>query len=174
METHGRQRGLTKGLTFLGPRNLLAWLESPAGAEIRQTIESRWLPSLEAKLFDGSEESKALQAAVLERAGKEVRCVVVIEPFEPTKVIVRVHGPKQVKVKIISLPMAALPTAEQQRALEQMVEVELPWTFRQDYYASSKVSAEVVEILSPEQYLAKEREREWTRLVLNSLAAVKK
>jgi hypothetical protein len=40
-----------KPLTFLGVRNLIAWLESPLGAEVKKTLEDRWMPDLEGVLW---------------------------------------------------------------------------------------------------------------------------
>jgi hypothetical protein len=174
METHGRQRFASKRLTFTGPRTLLAWLESPLGAELRQTIEDRWLPSLAGRLFDGSEESKALQAEVLERAGKETRCIVLVEPYKTNEAQVRVYGPRELKVKVITLPMARFATPEQQRALEQLVEVELPRAYQPYYYPAACRASETIEILTPEAALHRARQIEGDKLVLSALKAVKK
>lgn len=158
-ENAGR-RSASKRLTFLGPRNLVAWLESPAGLEIRQTIESRWLPTLAARVFDGSEESKAVIADVLERSDKTTKCVVTVEPCENGKVWVKVYGPRELKSIVLPLPM--VPTTDEwQGAHEQLIEVELPKSFRQ-VFENGRVQASA--ILEPahwslEDWIAKERER---------------
>lgn len=138
------QQSTGKRLTFLGPRNLVAWLESPGGLEVRQTIESRWLPTLAARVFDGSEESKAVIAEVLERHDRTTRCVVTIEPCENGKVWVKVYGPRELKAVVLPLPLVP-STVELQGKLEQLIEVELPKTFRPVFENGRTVASAILE-----------------------------
>ena len=159
-----------KRLDFLGQRTLLAWLESPAGAELRQTIESRWLPNLAARLFDNSEESKALQAEVIERAGKETRCIVVVEPYKTNEAHLKVYGPRELRVKVITLPIDPWPgTAEVELVKEKLIEVELKPAFRPYYYPSACRASETIEILTPEAALERSRQIEANKLFLSAL-----
>jgi hypothetical protein len=158
MEPKNKGQRARKGLTFTGPRNLLAWLESSHGAEIRQTIEDRWLDNLAAKLFDGSEESKQLQADVIERHGKETRCLIVAQPMENGSVYIECFGPRELKVHIITLPMAPL-TAEWQNRMEQLTEVELPRAYKPLYYPSGKRRCDVIEVLDVREWAEKENRK---------------
>lgn len=167
------QRSTGKRLTFLGPRNLVAWLESPAGREVRETIEGRWLPTLAAKLFDGSEESKQLQAEVLERHGKETRCLIVASPMENGSVYLEMYGPRELKIHVITLPVVPA-TVECQRVAEQLVELELPRTYKPLFYPSGKRRVEVIEVIDAHAYFEREQKREADRLFSKALDEVKK
>src|SRR5688572_22764721 len=115
----------SKELTFTGPRTLVSWLDSPRGAEIRKTLEERWLVTdLEGRLFDNSEESARLRALVIERADKTVRAVVTVQPMENGEVDVTVYGPHELRARIIRLPV--IPENVEARAeIEKLIEVEL-------------------------------------------------
>lgn len=174
MDSSVRQPRSRNGFERICPRLLIAWLESPCGFELREAIERELLPNLAARLFDGSEEAKALQAEVLARAGKETRCLVVIEPYKPNEAQLKVYGPRELKVKVITLPMAACPTAETQRVLEQLVEVELkPWD-KELYYPAACRASETVEILSPEAALEREHNKAWGKAVIEAIKGLKK
>jgi hypothetical protein len=156
------QRYSKKGLTFTGPRNLLAWLESPHGAELRGAIEESWLPNLAARLFDNSEESKQLQAEVIERHGRETRCLVVAQPMENGNVFLEAYGPRDLKMHIVTLPVVPL-TPECLSVAEKIVELDAPRMFKPLYYPGGRRLAEVIEAMTAEEYLAWEREKEFRR-----------
>lgn len=124
------QRSVNKGLHFTGPKTFLSWLRSPFGDELREAIERELLPNLAERLFDGSEESKRLQAEVIERADKTVRCVVTVQPLENGEVWVEVHGPQELRAKIVRLPVVPESMPALQGLVEKLVEVEAGKTFR--------------------------------------------
>lgn len=162
MERQTKGRRANKGLTFTGPRNLVAWLESPHGVEVMGTIKDRWLSTVAATLFDVSEESKQLQADVLERHGKETRCLVVVQPMENGNVLLECYGPRELKMHLVTLPVVPL-TPECLSVAEQILEMETPRMFKPLYYPGGRRLAEVVEVMTAEEYLAWEREKEFRR-----------
>jgi hypothetical protein len=157
-----------KPLTFLGVRNLIAWLESPLGAEVKKTLEDRWMPDLEGVLWT-TEEGRRLQGEVLLRAGKETRAIVVVEPYKPNEAHLRVYGPRELHVKVVTLPMAECPTPEVQRTLEKLVEVELHRTYQPHYYPSCVRASETIEILTPVEFRNRELQKECDKLALEAL-----
>jgi hypothetical protein len=167
------QRRSSKRLTFTGPRTLVAWLESPSGAEVRQTIESRWLPNLAARLFDNSEESRLLQAEVIERAGKETRCIVVAAPMENGSVHITCYGPRELLVKIITLPKVPL-TPEFLAASEKLIEVELPRAYKPWFYPAMVRQTAVVEALDVLEWSEREKTRMANLSFVKALNGAKK
>jgi len=101
-------------------------------------------------MFDGSEESKAVAAEVIERADQTTRAIVVVEPTENGLNWIKVYGPKEMKVKIITLPMAPpVPTPESQAINERIIESEMPKGF--PYYWPAYTRASAIQDLSAHQ-----------------------
>jgi hypothetical protein len=118
------------GFESLCPRLLIAWLKSAKGQPLREALESElFQPNLAERLFDGSEESKQLQAEVMERADKTVRAMVTVQPTESGDVDVQVYGPRELMVKVITLPMVP-PEPELNGLTERLVEVEAGKNYR--------------------------------------------
>lgn len=166
------RRCASKRLTFLGPRTLLSWLESPCGAEIRQTIEERWLPDLEGMLFT-TEEGKRLQAEVLMRHDRTVPVIVDCEPLENGKWYLRIYGPRELKIAIVQRPVTP-PVAALEIIAEQIVEASLPKALQPHYYPSNLRKREILEPLTAEEYRERELKREADELFCKALKGSKK
>jgi len=153
-----RRRDSKSVFASICPRLLIAWLDSPCGQPLREAIEEALLPNLAARLFDGSEESKALQAEVLERADKTTRCIVVASGMENGNVFLECYGPRELQVKIVTLPKIPL-TPECLAMSEKLVEVELPKAYRPYFYPGMLRQREVVEVVDVEEWSAREKRK---------------
>jgi hypothetical protein len=123
------QRRSGNSFATICPRLLIAWLKSPCGQPLREAIERELLPNLAERLFDGSEESKRLQEEVIDRADATVRAVVTVQPTEMGDVDVIAYGPKELRVRIVRLPMVP-PEPELQGLVEKLIQLELPKNYR--------------------------------------------
>lgn len=118
------------GFESICPRLLVAWLKSAKGQPLREALEREvFQPNLAERLFDGSEESKQLQAEVIERADKQVRAMVTVQPTEAGDVDVQVFGPRELMVKVVTLPMVP-PEPALCGMVEKLVEVEAGKNYR--------------------------------------------
>lgn len=153
---HGRSKS---GFESLCPRLLIAWLKSAKGQPLREALEREvFQPNLAERLFDNSEESNALQAEVLERHDKSTRCIVVATGMENGNVFLECFGPKELLVKIVTLPKVPL-TGECLATAEKLVEVELPKAYKPYFYPGMIRQRAVVEVIDVEEWSAKEKEK---------------
>lgn len=161
------QRFSKSGLTFSGVRTLLAWLKSPCGAEVREALERESLMNLEQQVFT-TEEGRRLQEQVIERHEREQRVVVDCEPLADGRFYLRVYGPPSVKVAVVTRPKVP-NTPEWETATEQLVEVELPKSFRRVFAELRLRKSEVVEAVDVGEWIEREQAKEFRKLVYDAV-----
>lgn len=169
------QRRSGNSFESICPRLLIAWLQSPKGQPLREAIEREILPDLESRLFDGSAESAALQAKVLERADKTTRAVVTMQPLENGSVEVIVYGPREMRVKIIPLPVVP-QTAECELAVEKLVEIEAGRSYRNLLWPTNKRGHAILTRMYFNfwEWIAKERDHAAQVVVSETLSELRK
>lgn len=168
------QRRTGNSFESICPRLLIAWLRSPKGQPLREAIEEALLPNMAERLFDGSVESKKLQAEVIERADKTTRAVVTMQPLENGSVEVKVYGPRELRVKIIPLPMVP-QTVECELAVEKLVEIEAGKSYRNLLWPTDKRAHAILGRMYFNfwEWVAKERDHAARVLVSETLSELK-